>query len=54
MIAGQPPLWASVGPCGNRRSNHARTAGWKRSRTASEPGAAGVDGGELTDTDPSH
>ena len=26
-IAGQPPVWASVGPSGKRRSNQTRTAG---------------------------
>src|SRR5919197_1972250 len=46
-IAGQPPLWASVGPPGNRRSNHTRTAGWNRSRI---PDASETDGRELTDT----
>jgi len=29
LIWGQPPAWAGVGPSGNRRSNQARTAGWK-------------------------
>ena len=48
-IAGQPPAWASVGPSGNRRSNHARTAGWNRSRVPGAPETVGVDGSELTD-----
>src|SRR5438132_450247 len=26
-MCGHPPVWAAVGPSGNRRSNHARTAG---------------------------
>src|SRR6266508_1189244 len=49
-IAGQPPACASVGPSGNRRSNHTRTAGWNRSRIPGTPETANVDGGELTDT----
>ena len=47
-IAGQPPAWASVGPSGNRRSNHARTAGWNRSRMPGTGEMAGVAGGEVT------
>jgi hypothetical protein len=46
-IAGQPPLWASVGPWGNRRSNHTRTAGWNRA-TVPAWATVGVDGSELT------
>src|SRR6266540_7181156 len=53
-IAGQPPACASVGPSGNRRSNHTRTAGWNRSRIPGTPETANVDGGELTDTSASH
>src|SRR2546425_6891969 len=53
-IAGQPPAWASVGPSGNRRSNHTRTAGWKRSRIPGAvrpaPETVGVDGSGLTGT----
>src|SRR5262245_21545897 len=37
-IAGQPCAWASVGPPGKRRSNQARTAGWKEA-SASMAGA---------------
>src|SRR5437773_11463057 len=48
-IAGQPPVWASVGPSGNRRSNQTRTAGWNRSRIPGAPETAGVDSSELTD-----
>ena len=47
-IAGQPPVWASVGPSGNRRSNHARTAGWNRSRAPGAPGRVGVGDCKLT------
>src|ERR671911_41728 len=52
-IAGQPPVWASVGPPGNRRSNHTRTAGWNRSTIPGAAATVRVDGGELTDTSPS-
>src|SRR5688572_1583398 len=33
-IAGQAPTCGGVGPSGNRRSNHVRTAGWKLVITA--------------------
>ena len=29
-MCGQPSACAGVGPSGNRASNHARTAGWRR------------------------
>src|SRR5436309_3926080 len=53
MIRGQPPACASVGPCGKRRANHSRTAGWKRSRSAAEP-AFRAGEGEVTATDSDH
>src|SRR5215207_6126188 len=53
-IAGQPPDWASVGPSGNRRSNHARSAGWNRSRALAASGAAAATGIELTEVIASH
>src|SRR5205809_821612 len=49
-IAGQPPAWASVGPSGNRRSNHTRTAGWNRSRAPGAMEAVGGDDSELEGT----
>src|SRR5215218_6145431 len=53
-IAGQPPAWASVGPSGNRRSNHTRIAGWNRSRIPGTPETAGAAGSELMDISASH
>ena len=47
-IAGQPPAWASVGPSGNRLSNHTRTAGWNRSRISGAPETVASVGSELT------
>src|SRR5438046_2428596 len=49
-IAGHPPSCASVGPSGNRRSNHARTAGWNPSSAPVESAATGVGSEELTAT----
>ncbi len=34
-IAGQPSACACVGPCGKRRSNQVRTAGWNSANAAS-------------------
>src|SRR5215208_6094599 len=53
-IAGQPPVWASVGPSGKRRSNHSLIAGWKQSSPPRAGAAVGVAGKEITDNSASH
>jgi hypothetical protein len=37
-MVGQPCSWGSVGPRGKRRSNQARTAGWKTERASMADG----------------
>ena len=49
-MAGHPWAWASVGPPGNRCSNHAATAGWNsKPMSANTLGSAWI--GEATASD---